>query len=85
MAWLILLMNFIEFKGFERVYILGNSLGGHLAQMYCLKRPERVAKMILTGSSGLFFENAFGNSFPHQEFKRDYIRKKTEMVFLTQK
>jgi len=71
--------EFIEFKKFDKVYILGNSLGGHLAQMYCLRRPERVEKMILTGSSGLF-ENAFGNSFPRRS-SRDYIRKKTEMVF----
>lgn len=75
--------EFIQFKGFEKVYILGNSLGGHLAQMYCLKRPEKVAKMILTGSSGLF-ENAFGNSFPRRS-SRDYIRKKTEMVFFDPK
>ena len=71
--------EFIEFKKFDKVYILGNSLGGHLAQMYCIRRPERVEKMILTGSSGLF-ENAFGNSFPRRS-SRDYIRKKTEMVF----
>ena len=75
--------DFIKFKGFEKVNILGNSLGGHLAQMYCLKRPDKVAKMILTGSSGLF-ENAFGNSFPRRS-SRDYIRKKTEMVFFDPK
>lgn len=71
--------EFVEYKGYDKIFVLGNSLGGHLAQMYCLKRPEKVAKMILTGSSGLF-ENAFGNSFPKRSSK-DYIRKKTEMVF----
>ena len=71
--------EFIEFKGFEKVNLLGNSLGGHLAQMYALKHPERVNKIVLTGSSGLF-ENAFGSSFPRRS-SRDYIRKKTEMVF----
>jgi 2-hydroxy-6-oxonona-2,4-dienedioate hydrolase len=70
---------FIDSKGYEKVYLLGNSLGGHLAQLYCLRRPEKVAKMILTGSSGLF-ENAFGNSFPRRS-SREYIRNKTEMVF----
>ena len=71
--------EFIDFKGYDKVYLLGNSLGGHLAQLYCLKRPEKVERMVLTGSSGLF-ENAFGNSFPRRSSK-DYIRKKTEMVF----
>jgi 2-hydroxy-6-oxonona-2,4-dienedioate hydrolase len=71
--------EFVDFKGYQKVYLLGNSLGGHLAQMYCLKRPEKVVKMVLTGSSGLF-ENAFGSSFPKRS-NRDYIRAKTEMVF----
>jgi 2-hydroxy-6-oxonona-2,4-dienedioate hydrolase len=71
--------EFIKFKNFDKVFLLGNSLGGHIAQMYSLKRPERVSKMVLTGSSGLF-ENAFGSSFPKRS-NRDYIRKKTEMVF----
>ncbi len=71
--------EFIKFKGYDKVFLLGNSLGGHLAQLYCLKRPENVVKMILTGSSGLF-ENAFGSSFPKRS-NREYIRSKTEMVF----
>jgi 2-hydroxy-6-oxonona-2,4-dienedioate hydrolase len=71
--------DFIKYKGFKKVYILGNSLGGHLCQMYALKRPDVVDKMILTGSSGLF-ENAFGSSFPKRS-NREYIRQKTEMVF----
>lgn len=71
--------DFINFKKFETVNLLGNSLGGHLAQLYTLKHPEKVNKMVLTGSSGLF-ENAFGSSFPRRS-SRDYIRKKTEMVF----
>jgi 2-hydroxy-6-oxonona-2,4-dienedioate hydrolase len=71
--------DFINYKGYSQVFILGNSLGGHLAQMYALRKPEKVKKLILTGSSGLF-ENAFGNSFPRRS-SREYIRKKTEMVF----
>lgn len=71
--------RFVKYKNYEKVVIMGNSLGGHLCQLYALKRPELVHKMILTGSSGLF-ENAMGNSFPKRGSK-DYIRKKTEMVF----
>lgn len=71
--------DFIDYKGYKKVNLLGNSLGGHLAQMYAIEHPEKVNKIVLTGSSGLF-ENAFGSSFPRRS-SRDYIRKKTEMVF----
>ncbi|MBK9255705.1 MAG: alpha/beta hydrolase [Saprospiraceae bacterium] len=71
--------KFIEYKGYEKVHLLGNSLGGHLAQLYTLKRPEKVASLILTGSSGLF-ESAMGNTFPKRG-NYEYIRKKAESVF----
>ncbi len=71
--------RFVEFKGYNKVNILGNSLGGHLCQMYALKRPEKISSMILTGSSGLF-ESAMGSSFPKRG-NYEYIRKKAELVF----
>jgi pimeloyl-ACP methyl ester carboxylesterase len=43
--------------------VLGNSLGGHIALVYTLKNSSRVARLILTGSSGLF-EDSMGGSFP---------------------
>jgi len=52
---------FVDHKSYNQVHLLGNSLGGHLAQLYALKRPEKVATLTLTGSSGLF-ESAFGES-----------------------
>lgn len=70
---------FVEYKGFKKVNLLGNSLGGHLALLYALNNPDRVNSIILTGSSGLF-ENAMGNSFPKRgDF--DFIKRKTESVF----
>lgn len=71
--------EFIDFKGYNKVHILGNSLGGHLAQLYTLRLPDRVESMILTGSSGLF-ESAMGTTFPKRG-NYDYIRQKTESVF----
>lgn len=71
--------KFIEFKGFNKVTVLGNSLGGHIAQLYTMKRPEKVKALILTGSSGLF-ENAMGNSFPKRG-NYEFIKKKTEDTF----
>lgn len=71
--------SFILHKGYKKVHLLGNSLGGHICQLVALQYPELVQTMTLTGSSGLF-EAAMGNSFPKRG-DMDYIRQKTEMVF----
>ena len=71
--------RFIEHQGYSNVHVVGNSLGGHIAQLYVLRRPEKVQSMTLTGSSGLF-ENAMGSSFPKRG-NYEYIKKKTEDVF----
>ena len=71
--------NFVTWKKFDQIHVLGNSLGGHIAQLYTMKRPEKVKSMILTGSSGLF-ESAMGNTFPKRG-NYEYIKKKTESVF----
>lgn len=71
--------SFVEYKGYKKVNVLGNSLGGHIAQVFALKRPDLINSMILTGSSGLF-ENAMGSSFPKRG-DYDYIKTKTESTF----
>ncbi|MBI1266935.1 MAG: alpha/beta fold hydrolase [Cryomorphaceae bacterium] len=71
--------KFIKFKGFDSVYLLGNSLGGHVALIYTKKHPEVVKALILTASSGLY-ENAFGSSFPRREDK-EFIRQKVAVTF----
>ncbi len=71
--------EFIDFKGYKKVNVLGNSLGGHIAQLFALKRPEKVKSLILTGSSGLF-ESAMGKTFPKRG-DYDFIRTKTESTF----
>ena len=71
--------EFVAFKGYDRVHVIGNSLGGHLALMYVLKHPERSASMTLTGSSGLY-ETAMGNTFPKRG-DYEFIKKKTQDTF----
>jgi len=71
--------RFVDYKGYESVILLGNSLGGHVAQLYALTEPSRVKAMILTGSSGLF-ENTLGGSFPKRG-DYNYIKEKTAYTF----
>lgn len=71
--------EFVEFKGYRDLTLLGNSLGGHVSLVYAVSNIENVKALVLTGSSGLY-ENAFGGSFPRREDK-GYIRKKVETTF----
>lgn len=57
--------EFVEYKGYDQVNVLGNSLGGHVSILYSIRRPDRVNTMTLTGSSGLF-ESAMGDTFPSE-------------------
>ena len=71
--------NFVEFKGYKKVNVLGNSLGGHISLLYALAHPEKINSIILTGSSGLF-ESAMGSTFPKRG-DYEYIKKKTQDTF----
>lgn len=72
-------VNFVNHKGYEKVNVLGNSLGGHISLLYALAQPEKISSIILTGSSGLF-ESAMGTSFPKRG-DYDFIKTKTEATF----
>ncbi|MEL1245725.1 alpha/beta hydrolase [Flavobacterium sp. DGU11] len=71
--------DFITYKGFDRVILLGNSLGGHIALYHTKMYPEKMLGLIITGSSGLY-ESAMGDSYPRRG-DRDYIKKKAQDVF----
>jgi len=73
------LHDFIEFKGFNEVILLGNSLGGHIGLYHTKLYPEKVKCLIITGSSGLY-ESAMGGGYTKRS---DYevIKKKAEFVF----
>ncbi len=71
--------DFVNYKEFDKVHVLGNSLGGHITLLYALANPGRINSIILTGSSGLF-ENSLGSTFPKRG-DYDFIRKKTEDTF----
>ncbi len=63
----------------ECAVVGGNSLGGHVALTMSLTRPERVAGLILTGSSGLF-ERGLTRNVPHAP-TAEYVRMKMEEIF----
>ena len=71
--------DFITYKGFNRVILLGNSLGGHIALYHTKMYPEKMLGLVITGSSGLY-ESAMGDSYPRRG-DYDYIQKKAEDVF----
>lgn len=73
------LEGFVDHKKLDDINLMGNSLGGHVALIYTLRRQENVKKLILTGSSGLF-ENAMGGSFPKRG-SYEYVKERAEYTF----
>jgi pimeloyl-ACP methyl ester carboxylesterase len=71
--------RFVAMKKLDKMVIMGNSLGGHVGILYTLKNPEKVTKLVLTGSSGLF-ENTMGGSYPRRG-SYDYIRERVAYTF----
>lgn len=71
--------DFVAFKELKDLIIMGNSLGGHVALLYTLENADKVRKLILTGSSGLF-EDSMGGSYPKRG-NYDYIRERVAYTF----
>ena len=71
--------DFVILKNLDNMIIMGNSLGGHVGLLYTLSNPDKVAKLILTGSSGLF-ENTMGGSYPRRG-SYDYIKERVSYTF----
>jgi pimeloyl-ACP methyl ester carboxylesterase len=71
--------RFVAAKQLDNMSIMGNSLGGHVGILYTLANPDKVSKLVLTGSSGLF-ENTMGGSYPRRG-SYDYIRERVAYTF----
>jgi len=71
--------DFVAFKQLNDMIIMGNSLGGHVALLYTLANKDKVRKLILTGSSGLF-EDSMGGSYPKRG-NYEYIRERVAYTF----
>ncbi len=75
--------HFVRFKNYSKVNLVGNSLGGHVAILFALERPDILRSMTLTGSSGLF-EAPLGSTFPKRG-NYEFVQKKTESTFYNPK
>lgn len=71
--------GFVKYKNLNDLTLIGNSLGGHIALMYTLRNKNKVKKLALTGSSGLF-ENSMGGSYPKRG-SYEYIKERVEYTF----
>ena len=71
--------SFVKLKNIKDLTLIGNSLGGHVGLIYTLKNKEKVKRLALTGSSGLF-ENSMGGSFPKRG-SYDYVKERVAHTF----
>ena len=71
--------EFVAYHSYEKINILGNSLGGHIAQLFVLENLDKTNTLTLTGSSGLF-ESGMGDGYPRRGDK-EYIAKKVGETF----
>jgi pimeloyl-ACP methyl ester carboxylesterase len=71
--------DFVALKKLSDLIIMGNSLGGHVALIYTLNNADKVKKLILTGSSGLF-EDSMGGSYPKRG-NYTYIKERVAYTF----
>lgn len=71
--------DFVDHMKLERMNLVGNSLGGHVGLIYTLQHPDKVKRLILTGSSGLF-EDGMGGSYPRRG-SYDYISERVAYTF----
>lgn len=71
--------KFVNFKQLNDLTLLGNSLGGHVGLDYTLKNKDKVKRLVLTGSSGLF-ENGMGGSYPKRG-SYEYVKERVGYTF----
>lgn len=70
---------FYDEMGLESAVLCGNSLGGQVALDFYLRHPERVERLILSGSAGLFERSLSGGQ--HPRLCRDFIREQACGIF----
>lgn len=73
--------QFVQFKELDNIHLIGNSLGGHIAQVYALREPQKITTLTLTGSSGLF-ESGMGQGYISRG-NYDFIKERVAFTFFS--
>lgn len=73
------LADMIDGAKLTDVILVGNSLGGHIAIRYSHQYPDKVAKLVLTGSSGLYENTQVGSYLKRGNY--GYIRERVAATF----
>ncbi|WP_179414628.1 alpha/beta fold hydrolase [Mucilaginibacter sp. E4BP6] len=73
----------IDSTGLKNIILVGNSLGGHLALRYIERHPKNVARLVLTGSSGLYENTQFGSFLKRGNYT--YIKERVAATFFDEK
>jgi len=71
--------RFFDEMGLDRAVLCGNSLGGQVALDFYLHHPERVERLVLSGSAGLFERSLSGGRPPR--LCRHFIREQACEIF----
>ncbi|MCU0959683.1 MAG: alpha/beta fold hydrolase [Pirellulaceae bacterium] len=71
--------QFVDSLALTRVVLCGNSLGGQTALDFCLRHPDRVSALVLTGSAGLYERNVTGGR--RVRYCRETIREQASQIF----
>lgn len=71
--------NFLDDLDLDPAVLVGNSLGGHVALLVSIRRPDTVAGLVLAGASGIY-EVDMGTSTLRRR-DRDYIRERAARTF----
>lgn len=75
--------EFLQTLDIASAMLVGNSLGGQVALLYALEHPDRVAALVLSGSSGLY-EVEMGTGTPRRR-DREFIRERAAVTFFERK
>jgi pimeloyl-ACP methyl ester carboxylesterase len=72
-------VRFFDLMDLERAVLCGNSIGGQVSLDLHARHPERIEKLILSGSAGLFERSLAGGRPPR--LCRNYIREQACGIF----
>ncbi len=72
-------VRFFDLMDLDQAVLCGNSIGGQVSLDFHARHPERVEKLVLSGSAGLFERSLAGGRPPR--LCRDYIREQACGIF----